>query len=270
MKKDKIVLEAEDISVSFRMYDKGLTKHDLTVIKKMNVTVHEGEILAIVGASGSGKSVLAHAVLGILPSNASVGGEIRYCGDRLTDSLRKEKVGSEIIMIPQSVTYLDPLMKAGKQVRGLKGTRKQLEEAFRRYGLDKSAEKKYPFQLSGGMARRVLISTAVISDAKLILADEPTPGLSEDMADETMRHFRELADKGCGILMITHDIETALKAADTIAVFYDGQTIDYCTADDFRKGRDALKHPYTKALWSALPENGFVSADVSEIMKGAL
>ena len=119
MKKDKIVLEAEDISVSFRMYDKGLTKHDLTVIKKMNITVHEGEILAIVGASGSGKSVLAHAVLGILPSNASVGGEIRYCGDRLTDSLRKEKVGSEIIMIPQSVTYLDPLMKAGKQVRGL-------------------------------------------------------------------------------------------------------------------------------------------------------
>ena len=173
-------------------------------------------------------------------------------------------------MIPQSVTYLDPLMKAGKQVRGLRGTKAQLEEAFKRYGLDKSAEKKYPFQLSGGMARRVLISTAVISDAKLILADEPTPGLSEDIADETMRHFRELADKGCGILVITHDIETALKAADTIAVFYDGQTIDCCTAEDLRRGRDALKHPYTRALWSALPENGFVSADVSELMKGAL
>lgn len=84
-----------------------LTKHDLTVIKKLNVTVHEGEILAIAGASRSGKSVLAHAVLGILPSNASVGGEIRCCGKRLTDSLRKEKAGSEIIMIPQSVTYLD-------------------------------------------------------------------------------------------------------------------------------------------------------------------
>ena len=82
-----------------------LTKHDFTVIKKLNVTVHEGEILAIAGASG--KSVLAHAVLGILPSNAYVGGEIRCCGKRLTDSLRKEKVGSEIIMIPQSVTYLD-------------------------------------------------------------------------------------------------------------------------------------------------------------------
>ena len=217
MNSEKIILEANDISVSFRMYDKGLSKYDLTVIKKLNVKIHEGEILAIVGASGSGKSVLAHAVLGILPSNATVSGEIRYCNEPFTDNLRRQKVGSEIIMIPQSVTYLDPLMKAGKQVRGLKGIREQLEEAFRRYWLDKSAEKKYPFQLSGGMARRVLISTAMISDAKLILADEPTPGLSEDMADETMRHFRELADKGCGILMITHDIETALKAADTIA-----------------------------------------------------
>lgn len=257
MKKENIILEAKNISVRFRMYDRGLKKYQLEVIKNLNITLHEGEILAVVGASGSGKSVLAHGILGILPSNAELGGEILFEHQPLTKKLRKEKVGSEIIMIPQSVTYLDPLMKTGKQVQGIKGTKQQQEQAFERYGLKKSVSDMYPFQLSGGMARRALISTAVISNAKLILADEPTPGLSEEIAIETMKHFRELADSGCSILMITHDIEIALKAADTIAVFYDGQTIDTCTSEQFRQGKDALHHPYTKALWSALPQNGF-------------
>jgi peptide/nickel transport system ATP-binding protein len=92
--------------------------------------------------------------------------------------------------------------------------------------------------------------------------------LSEDIAAETMRHFRELADSGCGILMITHDIEAALLAADTIAVFYDGQTIDECPAADFRNGQETLQHPYTRALWAALPENGFHSTDVNNLMRG--
>ncbi len=268
MNKDNTILDVQNLSVSFRMFEKKLSQHDFCVIKDLSVKVHEGEILAVVGASGSGKSVLAHAVLGLLPKNAHISGNISYCGSTMTPQLRREKVGNEIIMIPQSVTYLDPLMKAGRQVMGIHGSKAQQEKAFDRYGLEKSAAYKYPFQLSGGMARRVLISTAVITDAKLILADEPTPGLSEDMAMETMKHFRELADSGAAVLMITHDIEIALKAADTVAVFYDGRTIDECTGDDFRKGPDHLKHPYTKALWSALPENGFISADPEVLMRG--
>ena len=95
----KVILEAEHISVSFRMYDRGLSQYDLHVITDLSVQVHEGEIMVVVGASGSGKSVLAHAVLGILPGNAIVGGTIRYDGRLLDNALRKKLVGSEIIMI---------------------------------------------------------------------------------------------------------------------------------------------------------------------------
>ena len=124
----------------------------------------------------------------------------------------------------------------------------------------------YPHELSGGMTRRVLISTATITDAKLILADEPTPGLSADIAAETMRNFRELADEGRGILMITHDIDVALQVADRIAVFYDGRTVDVVDREAFIAGGDALKHPYTKALWAALPQNGFQNVDPEDFM----
>ncbi len=263
----KTLLEVQDLSVSFRMYDRGLSQYELNVISDLSVTVREGEIMVIVGASGSGKSVLAHAVLGILPSNAVIGGKMSYDGAPLTDAVRKEKVGSEIIMIPQSVNYLDPLMKVGKQVRGVHGTKEKQRAAFRRYGLKDSVAEMYPFQLSGGMTRRVLISTAVVAEnTKLILADEPTPGLSQDIAEETMRNFREMADEGKGILMITHDIDIALLVADQIAVFYDGRTVDVVDRDTFLAGGDALKHPYTKALWAALPQNGFQNVDPTDFM----
>ena len=263
---DHTLLDVRSLSVSFRMYDRGLSQYELNVISDLSVTVREGEIMVIVGASGSGKSVLAHAVLGILPSNAVIGGEMDYDGAPLTDAVRKAKVGSEIIMIPQSVNYLDPLMKVGKQVRGVRGSRERQEAAFRRYGLQEQVAEMYPFQLSGGMTRRVLISTAVVADAKLILADEPTPGLSQDIAEETMRNFREMADEGKGILMITHDIDIALLCADRIAVFYDGRTVDEVDRDTFLAGGDALTHPYTKALWAALPQNGFQNVDPEDFM----
>ena len=263
---NRTLLDVRSLSVSFRMYDRGLSQYELNVISDLSVTVREGEIMVIVGASGSGKSVLAHAVLGILPSNAVIGGEMDYDGAPLTDAVRKEKVGSEIIMIPQSVNYLDPLMKVGKQVRGVRGSKERQEAAFRRYGLKDSVAEMYPFQLSGGMTRRVLISTAVVADAKLILADEPTPGLSQDIAEETMRNFREMADEGKGILMITHDIDIALLCADRIAVFYDGRTVDEVDRDTFLAGGEALTHPYTKALWAALPQNGFQNVDPEDFM----
>ena len=84
----------------------------------------------------------------------------------------------------------------------------------------------YPFQLSGGMARRVLVSSALMEMPRLIVADEPTPGLSVDMAMDTLKHFREIADKGAGVLLITHDIDLALHVADRIAVFYAGTIFD--------------------------------------------
>lgn len=255
--KHKQVLEIQNLSVSFKMYARGFMQKDLNVISNLNLRVDEGEILAVVGSSGSGKSLLASAIMGILPDNATVKGVMRYYGQELTVGLQKCLRGREMALVPQSVEYLDPLMKVGAQVVGVRGTKEKQREAFKRYGLDEKAEQMYPFQLSGGMARRVLVSTAVTGDAKLIIADEPTPGMSKVMAEEAMSHFRALADEGRAIILITHDIDLAARYADRIAVFYAGMTVETTPVEDFRKGPSALRHPYTKALWEALPQNGF-------------
>ena len=128
---------------------------------------------------------------------------------------------------------------------------------FHRLGLPGETEKRYPFQLSGGMARRVLVSTALIADAQLIIADEPTPGMSLEQALEALRMFREMADGGKAVILITHDIDLAVSFADRIAVFYAGTTVETARAGDFQEGGAALRHPYSKALWRALPQNGF-------------
>ncbi len=256
-KKVQPLLEVEGLTVSFSRYDRGWNKTDLEVIHSLDVTVNAGEILAVVGSSGSGKSLLAHCILGILPGNAKVSGEMAYKGKPLTEKRQKKLRGHEIAFIPQSVDFLDPLMKVGAQVKGVRGTDEKMREAFQRYGLDEKTAELYPFQLSGGMARRILISTAVMEEPELIVADEPTPGLDLAMAMETLNHFRELADKGCGVLLITHDIDLALNIADRIAVFYGGTTVEICPAADFKAGKDALRHPYSKAFLDALPQNDF-------------
>lgn len=107
------------------------------------------------------------------------------------------------------------------------------------------------------MARRVLVSTAVVSDAELIIADEPTPGLDTATAVETLKIFREFADQGKGVVLITHDIDLAFQVADKIAVFYAGTAVEIANASDFSGNGEALRHPYTKALYQALPQNGF-------------
>ena len=251
------ILEVNDLVVAFQMYGKGFQRRDLEVIHSLSLSVGRGEIVAVVGSSGSGKSVLAHAALGLLPKNAVTGGEIRYKGQLLDDKLRKKLLGRAIAYIPQSVDYLDPLMKVGPQVVGVHGTKQRQRELFAKYHLPEETEKKYPFQLSGGMARRVLISSAVMEQPELIIADEPTPGLDLGMAMETLIHFRELADQGTGVLLITHDIDLALHVADRIAVFYAGTVVEVAPKEDFLTGKEALRHPYSKAFLDALPQNGF-------------
>lgn len=254
------ILAVKDLSVSFRMYDTGLEQYDLKVISNLSLDVHPGEIVAIAGSSGSGKSLLAHAVMGLLPQNAAISGEISYKGKVLGQKEKEELRGKEIALVPQSVSYLDPLMTVVAQVRGCKPGKeiiKLQKEIFRRFHLNEKTEKLYPFQLSGGMARRILVSTAVLSGAELIIADEPTPGLDLEMALEALKIFRELADEGKAVVLITHDIDLAFHIADRIAVFYAGTTVELADAADFGKGPKALRHPYSKALWEALPQNGF-------------
>ena len=257
MNEKKPLLEISDLSVSFLMYDGSLERSSLQVISNLSLTVHPGEILAVAGSSGSGKRLLASAILGILPGNASVEGAMRYGGEPLTPERQKVLRGGEIALVPQSVAYLDPLMKVGRQADGHQKPRPTAKrrELFRRFGLPEKTERLYPFQLSGGMARRVLVSTALLADAQLVIADEPTPGMGLEQAKEALSMFREMADEGRGVVLITHDIDLAVDFADRIAVFYAGTTVETAPAEDFRQG--ALRHPYSQALWRALPQNGF-------------
>ena len=270
--KQETLLEIHDLSVSFRMYDAGLEQKDLQVISDLHLRIRPGEIVAVAGSSGSGKSLLASAILGILPANATVRGHVHYRGKELTPEMQRELRGKEIALVPQSVAYLDPLMRGGKQVDGHrrpKPTEKR-RSLFRRLELPERTETLYPFQLSGGMARRVLVSTALLTEASLVIADEPTPGMSLDQALEALRMFREMADAGKSVLLITHDIDLAFEFADRVAVFYAGTTVEIAPVEDFRTGPQALRHPYSQALWRALPQNGFTPIDGFQPYAGSL
>ena len=273
MKKEPI-LSVKDLGVSFSQYTKGLRRRDLQVITNLDVDLYEGEILAVVGSSGSGKSLLAHAILGILPDNATTEGDIIYKGKKLNSKEKEKLRGSEIAFIPQSVNFLDPLMKVSKQVKisikNKEKANKLQRNIFNKYKLDENIDNFYPFELSGGMARKVLLSTALVSNCKVIIADEPTPGLDEESLNEALKDFRSIADSGCAILMITHDIEAALKIADKIAIFYAGTTLEVANVSDFKGDGKNLRHPYSKALFNALPQNGFKPIQGSQPMPNEL
>ncbi len=264
------MLEVNNLSISFNQYTKGLRQQKLNVISSLDISLKKGEIMAVVGASGSGKSLLAHAILGILPTNSQMSGTIKYKGELLTPERQAKLRGKDIALIPQSVNFLDPLMHVGKQVEAsAKKVDKQNAKAirqsvFERLHLDENVAEMYPYQLSGGMARRVLLATAIASDAELIIADEPTPGLDPGVIEEALKSFRELADKGHTVMFITHDIEAALSIADKIAVFYAGTTVEIAKTKDFNGSGKKLRHPYSKALWQALPQNEFIPREGSQ------
>ncbi|ASA20162.1 ATP-binding cassette domain-containing protein [Paenibacillus donghaensis] len=256
----KRLLQVENLSIGFSQYFKGTQKRMIHPIADMHVNIDEGEIVAVVGASGSGKSLLAHAVLGILPGNAITSGSILYQGEELTQKRKEQLRGREISFIPQSVNYLDPLMRVGKQVQiGLDRTTAQVQQddLFARYDLKKSDGRLFPFELSGGMLRRVLFATSVREGVKLVIADEPTPGIHPEALSEILRQLKQFAKDGAGVMLITHDIMSALEIADRVAVIKDGTTVEISDVSAFEGQGDRLITDYTRRLWRALPQNDF-------------
>lgn len=268
------ILKVNNLGISFSQYTNGLRRNDLKVISNLDIELYEGEILAIVGSSGSGKSLLANAIFGILPDNASIEGEIYFKGRRLSQKDKEKIRGKEITLIPQSVNYLDPLLPVGRQigisVKSKEISAQMIERLLQKYGLEREVAGYYPFQLSGGMARKILLATALAADAKVIIADEPTPGLDDISLSGILKDFRELADDGRAILMITHDIEAALKIADKVAIFYAGTTLEVTNVKDFDHTGDSLRHPYTKALNKARPDIEFIPAEGTQPYPGML
>lgn len=261
------LLEVNNFSLTIERFEKGFTPKRLHVIRDFHLKIRQGEIVAIVGASGSGKSLLADAILGIHPKNSIVEGSMNYENSLLTEKRKKQLRGNEIMLIPQMTNALDPLMKVGKQVKAFikeKNKEKILENSFQRVGLDPKIMNQIPSTLSGGMVRRIFIAMALASEAKLIIADEPTNGLDVEALDGMLLQFKILANDHRAMIMITHDIEAAIKIADRIAVFYAGETVEIVNRKNFTKTGEKLRHPYTKALWRALPQNGFVSIESSQ------
>lgn len=262
------LLTCEHLCVSFSMYDPDASffaakKRDVRVIDDMSISVHAGEIVAVVGASGSGKTLLADAIMGLFEPNATVRAHIWFDGVEQDASGLAALRGNGISLVPQSVNHLDPMMRVGRQVEGFghpsasrEARAAKRHELFERYGLGEEVARMYPHQLSGGMARRVLLCCALMDDPKLIVADEPTPGLDLELAVKAMEDFRSFADAGGGVLLITHDIELTLHAADRVAVFKNGTVVEETSVTAFASP-DTLRHPFSRELWHALPEHGF-------------
>lgn len=262
------LLQVEGLSVSFRMYDAcapffRARQHEVEVISDLSVSVHVGEILAVVGASGSGKTLLADAIMGLFEPNAQVRGTIWFDSERQDAAGLAALRGAGISLVPQSVSHLNPLVPVGRQVEGFgypkaEATRRtaRRRELFERYGLDEAVADLYPFELSGGMARRVLLCCALMDEPRLIIADEPTPGLDLELALRALADLRAFANEGGGVLLITHDIELALRIADRVAVFKDGTVVEEVPVSAF-DSPETLEHPFSRELWHALPEHGF-------------
>ena len=269
------LLQVSHLSVGFRMYDAddgrfSAKQHRVNVIEDLSISVHAGEIVAVVGASGSGKTLLADSIMGLFEPNAFVEGEIWFDGELLDAEALAGVRGRGISLVPQGVSHLNPLMKVGRQVEGRGRSRghggeraARREELFARYGLGSDVAELYPHELSGGMARRVLLCTALMDDPKVIIADEPTPGLDLDLAVAALDDFRAFADEGGGVMLITHDIELALRVSDRVAVFKDGTVVEETAVDNFA-APELLAHPFSRALWHAMPDHGFEVAPAAE------
>lgn len=250
------VLAVEHLGVSFVQYGRGFGRRRVEGIRDLSVSVGAGELVAVVGASGSGKSLLAEAILGILPSNARVSGSIRLLGGELAGVRAPEARGGQVAYVPQSVSCLDPLLRVGAQVDARGGASR-----LAGYGLGPEVLGLYPHQLSGGMARRVLLSTFDDNRARLVVADEPTPGLTHELAVQALGHLREFANEGRAVLLITHDLDLAYEVADTVVVLRDGRTVERADAEAFRMGPRHLAAPFSRALWRALPQHDFDPGD---------
>ncbi|WP_307544971.1 ABC transporter ATP-binding protein [Streptomyces sp. V3I8] len=233
-----------------------------------------GECLALVGESGCGKSVLASALLGLLPANASVAGSaVLGDGGPGADGLdllaADERVlarrvrGRRVGLVPQSpAAHLTPVRTVRSQldetVRELTGGSgpEGVRTAAGRASFPEDHLDRHPHELSGGLAQRAATALALVGDAPLLLADEPTTGLDRDLVERTVDELRRHTGDHRALLLITHDLAAAGRIADRVAVMYAGRLVEITDAAAFF-GAPGPRHPYARGLLNALPERDF-------------
>ena len=262
-KEKQPLLKIDDLHVSFLTY-----AGKVQAVRGVSLSMQEGEILAIVGESGCGKSVTAQTILQLNPSPPSVveGGSIELEGRdllQLDDAKMRAIRGHEISMIFQDpMTSLNPTMRIGKQIMEaiLKHQKVSKKEAYDRavemlrlVGLSNPEQrmKQYPFEFSGGMRQRAMIAMALVCRPKLLIADEPTTALDVTIQSQIVDLMLQLREKlKTAILIITHDMGVVADIADRVAVMYAGLVVE---KGDVQEIFYHPKHPYTWGLLDSIP-----------------
>ncbi|TXS56749.1 ABC transporter ATP-binding protein [Streptomyces sp. t39] len=257
------LLDVRDLHVEFHTRD-GVAK----AVNGVDYTVSAGETLAVLGESGSGKSVTAQAVMGILdmPPGRITGGEILFKGRdllKLGENERRGIRGAEMAMIFQdALSSLNPVLSVGDQLgemfvvhQGLsrKDAKRRAVELMDRVRIPAAKERvgQYPHQFSGGMRQRIMIAMALSLEPDLIIADEPTTALDVTVQAQVMDLLAELQrELDMGLILITHDLGVVADVADRIAVMYAGRIVETAPVHDIYK---APAHPYTKGLLESIP-----------------
>ncbi|MEW2294489.1 ABC transporter ATP-binding protein [Streptomyces sp. NPDC006743] len=258
-----MLLEVRGLHVEFRTRD-GVAH----AVNGVTYEVDAGQTLAVLGESGSGKSVTAQAVMGILdmPPGRITGGEILFRGRdllKLPEDERRRIRGAGIAMIFQdALSALNPVLTVGDQLgemftvhRGMsrKAARARAVELMDRVRIPAAAQRvrDYPHQFSGGMRQRIMIAMALALEPDLIIADEPTTALDVTVQAQVMDLLAELRrEYDMGLVLITHDLGVVADVADRIAVMYAGRIVETAPVHDLYK---APAHPYTKGLLDSIP-----------------
>lgn len=264
------LLEVKDLNTHFVSHE-----GSVRAVNGLSFDIDEGEVVAIVGESGCGKSVTSMSILRLLPQPpAQISGSIRFQGTNLLDlpeaKMRKLR-GKDIAMIFQEpMSSLNPVLTIGRQIEetlriheklGKADARKRAIEMLKLVGIPAPEQRihEYPHQLSGGMRQRVMIAIALACNPKLLIADEPTTALDVTIQAQILDLLRDLNKRlGSAIMFITHDLGVVAEIADRVIVMYAGDKVEESSVGElFRNPR----HPYTRGLLKAIPVLGSSASD---------
>lgn len=281
------ILQIDNLKVQFKV-----DKRTVHAVNDVNLTVHRGKILGIVGESGCGKSVTAHSILQLLPPNGKIAnGKISFAPDpdgpvlELQSMKRSGKDirairGQKISMIFQDpMMSLNPVYPIGKQILenlrihekklDRKAAQKRVVDLLSELGIPEAEQRfsEYPHQFSGGMKQRVMIAIAMICNPNLLIADEPTTALDVTIQKQILRLIDRLRDEfGTSVILITHNMGIVAETCDEVAVMYMGRVVESGTVQQIF---EHPQHPYTRALLRSVPVPGMPAGMELESIPGS-
>ncbi len=243
-------------------------RQSLAAVDGISLAISAGETFALLGESGCGKSVTAQGIMRLLPAAGHIlGGSIQLHGEELLTlpevDMRRIRGGQMAMIFQEPATSLNPVLTVGRQIGEVLERHRNLRdeaatgrmlELLRQVGIADPERRlnEFPFQLSGGMKQRVMIAIALAGEPKLLIADEPTTALDVTVQAQILDLLAGLqAERGMGMLLITHDLGVVARMAQRIGVMYAGELVEVASREEFFK---RPQHPYTQALFAALPE----------------